>query len=295
MHDLMTPEPISTVRYYLTILKRRRIVIALAVLIPLVAGVALYLSTPKTYRGTAEVVINRQSLADELNGTPDPVAGASDFIDIVQTDADAARSIQVAQRALAATPGTRLTAQQFLNTSDVTASPNADLLTFTADSRDPATATKLASAYANAYTSYSGEQSAAAFSTAATQLRRRIAAARVAHDSGLAGTLRAKAADLETLAAVQTANAFVVTPSTTASVTSPRKSVDIGLFLVMGLALAGALVALLEGLDTRARTPEEAGLITGSRVDAHDGYRYGSYDQAEPDERVVRESAESRV
>ena len=75
-------------------------------LIPLVAGVALYASTAKTYRGTAEVVINRQSLADQLNGTPDPVAAASDFIDIVQTDADAAQSIEVARRALAAAPGT---------------------------------------------------------------------------------------------------------------------------------------------------------------------------------------------
>jgi capsular exopolysaccharide synthesis family protein len=259
----MTPEPTSTARYYLAVFKRRWKVIAPAVLIPLIAGIVLYASTAKTYRGTAEVVINRQSLADQLNGTPDPVAGASDFIDIVQTDADAARSIQVARRAIAATPGTLLTPQQFLKKSDVTASPNADLLTFTADSRDPQTANNLASAYAKAYTSYSQEQAAAAISAATTQLNGRIAAARAAHDSGLVKRLEAKAEDLQTLAAVQTANEFVVRTATTAQVTSPKKSVDIGLFLILGLVLAAALVAILEGLDTKVRTPEEAELILG--------------------------------
>ena len=43
--------------------------------------------------------------------------------------------------------------------------------------------------------------------------------------------------------------------------TSPKKSVDIGLFLFLGLALAAALVAILEALDTRVRRPEEAGAI----------------------------------
>jgi capsular polysaccharide biosynthesis protein len=245
---LITPEPTSAVRYYLAILRRRWIVMALAVLIPLLAGIALYISTPKTYRGTAEVVINRQSLADEVNGTPDPTAGASDFIDIVQTDADAARSIQVARTALTATPGTHLTPQQFLNHSDVTASANADLLTFTADSRDSETANRLASAYAQAYTSYSAAQSAAAFRTASDQLTVGIAGAQAAHNAELVKSLKAKAAALQSLAALQTANEFVVTPSTIAKVTSPQKSVDIGLFLLLGLVLAVALAALLEGL-----------------------------------------------
>jgi uncharacterized protein involved in exopolysaccharide biosynthesis len=249
----MAPQPTSAVRYYLAIFRRRWIVMAFAVLIPLLAGIALYVSTAKTYRGSAEVVINRQSLADEVNGTPDPTAGASDFIDIVQTDADAARSIQVAQKALAAIPSTRLTPQQFLNSSDVTASPNADLLTFTADSRNSETATRLASAYAQAYTSYSVAQSAAAFRTASDQLNSRIAAARAAHSSELVKSLKAKAAALESLAALQTANEFVVTPSSIAKVTSPQKSVDIGLFLLLGLVLAVALTALLEGLTADRR------------------------------------------
>ncbi len=259
----MTPEPTSTVRYYLAIFRRRWIVIALSVLIPLLVGVALYASTAKTYRGTAEVVINRQSLADELNGTSDPVAAASDFIDIVQTDADAAQSVEVARRVLAKAPGTGLTPQQFLNASGVTASPNADLLTFTADSHDPATAVRLANTYAAAYTAYAGEQSAAAFNAAAARLHKRIAAAQAANDPALTARLQAKAEDLQTLAAVQTSNAFVVRPSTIAHVTSPRKSVDIGLFLLLGLALAAALVALLEGLDTKVRTAEEAERILG--------------------------------
>jgi uncharacterized protein involved in exopolysaccharide biosynthesis len=186
----MTTEPTSTARYYIAICKRRWRVIALAVLVPLAVGVGLYVSAAKTYRGTAEVVINRQSLADQLNGTSDPVAAASDFIDIVQTDADAARSTEVARRVLASTPGTGMTPQQFLNSSDVTASPNADLLTFTADSHDPATATRLANAYAQAYTSYSTEQSAAAFRAAAAQLNRRIVAAQAAHAPGLTAQLQ---------------------------------------------------------------------------------------------------------
>jgi capsular exopolysaccharide synthesis family protein len=261
----MSPEPPSTLRYYLAICKRHSLVIALAVLVPLCVGVALYVSTPKTYRGTAEVVINRQSLADQLNGTPDPVAAASDFIDIVQTDADAAQSIAVARRVVTSMPRLGLTPQRFLDRSNVSASPNADVLTFTADSRDPATAIRLANVYANAYTSYSAAQSTAAIAAAQARLQRRITAADATGNSALAAHLRAQAEDLQALAAVQTANAFVVRPSTTAAVTSPRKSVDIGLFLILGLALAAVLVAILEGLDTKVRTPEEAEGILGAR------------------------------
>ena len=259
----MTTEPTSTARYYLAIFRRRWMVITAAVLIPLVVGVVLYASTAKTYRGTADVVINRQSLSDQLNGTPDPVADASDFIDIVQTDADAARSIEVARRVLATSPGTNLTPQGFLDISDVTASPNADLLTFTADSKDQAKAVALATAYAQAYTDYSEAQTAAAFRAAANQLQGRIAAAQAAQNTILATKLKAKADDLEALASVQTANQFLVRPSTKTQVTSPKKSVDIGLFLILGLALAGGLVALLEGLDTKVRTVEEAELLLG--------------------------------
>ena len=99
-----TPERVSTLRFYLSVIGRRRLPMLIAFLVPVVVAVALTVTAKKQYQGSALVVINRQSLSDQLTGTPDPTASSSDFVNIITTDADAARSIQVANRVAQAVP-----------------------------------------------------------------------------------------------------------------------------------------------------------------------------------------------
>ena len=85
-----TPERVSTLRFYLSVIGRRRLPMLIAFLIPVVFAAALTVTAKKQYQGSALVVINRQSLSDQLTGTPHPTASASDYLTIITTDAYAA-------------------------------------------------------------------------------------------------------------------------------------------------------------------------------------------------------------
>ena len=80
----MTPEPKTTLRYYLTIIRRRRWAILVGFVIPLGIAVVLTVRATKMYEGSASVVINRQTLANEVTNTSDPTASTSDFLNIVR-------------------------------------------------------------------------------------------------------------------------------------------------------------------------------------------------------------------
>src|SRR4051794_14232383 len=121
---------VSALRHYLTIALRRRWLVLACLVMPLGAAVGYSLTQPKLYRGGAQVVLSRQNLANALTNTPDPTSQANDFLRIVQTQADIARSPIVAQRVLRAVRRSGWTFQQFLEHSSVEPKRDADLLVF---------------------------------------------------------------------------------------------------------------------------------------------------------------------
>ncbi len=116
----------TTLRDYLRVARRRKWIIAQAVvLVPLVA-VALSLHQRTMYRGSAEVLLATQNVANQLNGINDPTL-LQDADRRAQTQADLARVPDVARQALTLA-GLRRSVDDFLSHSSATAKTNADLL-----------------------------------------------------------------------------------------------------------------------------------------------------------------------
>jgi capsular polysaccharide biosynthesis protein len=253
----MRPDNPSALRFYLTIIQRHWRPLLVALVVPIAIAVALTLSAKKQYQGTALVVINRQSLADQLNGTPDPTASSSDFLNIITTYAEAAHSTQVADRVAAAVPAAALTAAQILKDSTVTAEQDADVVDVTVRNPDPALALRLARVFAREFVAYEQGLGVAAINLALHQVDAQLGQARTAHQRALLASLRQRDDQLRTLRTLQTASDYVVSPGNTASLVSPRKGLDIGLGLLAGIVLAALVAAVLEALDPRVPTSDE--------------------------------------
>lgn len=253
----MSPDTQSTLRFYLSIIQRRWRPMLLAFVVPVAIAVAITVIAKKEYQGTALVVINRQSLADELNGTPDPSAASSDFLNIITTYAEAADSSQVADRVAAAVPDAHLTGAQILDQATITAQQDADVVQVAVRDQSPALALRLARAYASQFVEYEQGLGLSAINAALQQVDAQLAQARVGHHASLASSLGDRDDQLRTLRSLQTANAYVVNPTNRASLVSPRKGLNIGLGIVGGILLAVLMASVLEALDTRVRVGDD--------------------------------------
>src|ERR1700712_21844 len=101
MNDyIVSPEPparsISSLRFYLGVIRRRAIVIVVIIVAAIVLAAAYTRHKSTIYSANAQVEINRQDLASAVPG-PAAASSASDFAAVVQTKADVARSPAVAK------------------------------------------------------------------------------------------------------------------------------------------------------------------------------------------------------
>ncbi len=243
----------SALQSHIRVLRRRWWLLALALVVVPAAAVAVSLGQRPMYAASAQVALAQQDLANELSGTTDTsIYTPADRR--AQTQADLAREPGVAQKAveLARAPGT---AQELLDSSSVSAAANADILTFTVSSHDPARAERLASAYATAYVRYRLASDTAPVEHALAGVEQEIDAAPV--DSALRISLVGKATQLKTMAALKTANASVVRTAQSATQTAPKTLRNAVLGLLLGLLLGVGLAFLWEALDTRVRSSDE--------------------------------------
>lgn len=235
-----------------------------------VAAIGFSLLQEDRYRASAEVLLSRQSLASSLTGTPDPTA-FQDAARFAETQADIARVPTVAERALRASGGNRSDAAELLDSSEVEAAENSDLLEFRVWSDTPREAETLATEYARQYTLYRRELDTAAISGAREELEASLDELRADGDTDtpLYESLIEKEQELRTLEALQTSNAFLVRSANGATQVQPKPLRNGILGLVLG-AVLGVLVAFLaEALDTRVRAPEEIGDALGVPLLAH--------------------------
>jgi tyrosine-protein kinase len=252
-----TPERVSTLRFYMSIIGRRRLPILIAFLIPVVVAVALTVTVKKQYQGNALVVVNRQSLSDQLTGTPDPTASSSDFLNIITTDAYAAGSIQVANRVAQAVPDAHLSGRAILAQATITPKQDADIVQFAVRDPDPSLAQRLSAEFARQFVTYDQTRETASIAAILANVDARFARARQQGNRSLMSALSSRDEQLRTLLSLQTPDNYVVTPTTSASLVSPRKGLNIGLGIVAGVVLAVLLAAALEALDTRVRSGDE--------------------------------------
>ena len=254
-----SPSQGTTLRDYLSVVRRRRWVILLAVLLVPAAAVFFSMQQKEMYEAQAEVLISRQNLAATLTGTVDPtVYQAADRI--IQTQANLARVPELARRVLVKaglsgdeSPGA------FLARSSVTAKQNADLLVFSVTDPDPARAANLATVYADEFKTYRRELDTAAFQRAREEIQTKLKELEEDGETGSAlySSLSDKEQELSTMEALSTSNAFVVKSADDAAQVQPRPFRNGVLGLALGLVLGLGLAFLWEALDTRIRSADE--------------------------------------
>ena len=250
----------STLRDYLQVVRRRKWIILQAVLLVPLAAVALALRQDKVYQASAEVLIEHRNLANVLTGT-----SGSDIYQSVEriqeTQAELASTPKVAERVLEASGLKTRSVEGVLASCSAFAKPESNLLVFTCSDYDPAVAVQLATEYANQFREYRRELDTMSIRQALTKVRTRIATLRRDGDtsSDLHRSLVEREGLLETMEALQTANAEVVRPAKYAYQIYPRPFRNGVIGLILGLVLGLGLALLREALDTRVRSAEEIG------------------------------------
>ena len=234
--------------------------IALAVVLVPLAAVLFSLHQQRLYEAQAQVLLSSQNLAAQLTNTqstginlqPDRIA---------QTQAGVARVPTIVRRVLRLANRPQIGVKRFLGDSSVSVSPNADLLTFGVTNHDPALARRLVDLYAQQYTIYRRQLDTAAVHTLLVSVDARIRELGRAggRRSALYGQLVDRQQQLETIDALQTANATVVQQADQAVRVQPKPTRNGILGLLLGIVLGIGLAFLWEALDTRVRNAEEIG------------------------------------
>jgi Mrp family chromosome partitioning ATPase/capsular polysaccharide biosynthesis protein len=250
----------TSLRDYLRILRRRKwIVLLAAVLVPLSAALVTHQQPPR-YEASADVLLNRQSLAATLNGSQDPNL-LQDPDRLGKTQAALARVPTLAENVLRATGFTNRTPGGFLASSSVAAVAGTDvLLSFSVSDRSPTVAERLATAYATQYTLYRRQLDTDALDAARQQIQTRIQQLRasgLSTGSSLYATLVDKEQALRTLEALQGSNASVVKPADGANQTQPRTLRNGILGGLIGIVLGLGLAFLSEAVDRRVRSEDD--------------------------------------
>jgi Mrp family chromosome partitioning ATPase len=244
-------------------MRHRRIVIAAAVLTPILA-LLLSLWQKPLYEAAANVLLSRQNLATSLTGTADPTLYLQ-AERLAQTQADLARMPDVAERAVSAVPDSGITAERLLGNSDVSARQNADILEFRVRAGNKRLAAQLATEYARQFTLFRRELDTAALERAREEVEAEIGELEASgqQTTPLYTSLRDKEQQLQTMEALQTSNAFVVREATDAVQVQPRFLRNAVLGAAVGLALGVVLAFLAHAFDTRVRSAEEIGVQLG--------------------------------
>ena len=250
----------ATLRDYLHVLRRRKWVILQAVVLVPAAAIAFSLHQQKLYQASAQVLLSTQNLAAQLTGTQQ--TGVQVQPDrIAQTQADVARVPTIGRRVLRRVRFTGLTTQGFLDSSSVSTSTNADILTFRVTNRHPSLARRLVNEYARQYTIYRRRLDTLAIHTALTNVDGRIS--RLVKAGGAHSSLYSSLVDrqetLATMSALQTGNASVVQVASDVVQVQPKTSRNAILGVFLGIVLGLGLAFLWEALDTRVRSAQEIG------------------------------------
>ena len=255
-----TTQDVSTLRNYLRVVRRRKWIILQAVILVPLAAVVLSLRQQPLYSASADVYLSQQDVGASILGIPNSSFWQSPER-IAATQADLARSPEVAKRVLEAAGVTDRTPQQFLWASSVTPKPDSDLLWFGVTDTNPGLAVKLANAYANEFSRFKGEFDAQAYRQARENAEGKMNELEAAGqaDSPLYQELVRSVQQLRQIETLQGRNAVPVNPAESAIQIQPTPVRDGILGLLLGLLLGIGLALLRETLDTRLRSAEEIG------------------------------------
>lgn len=249
---------LTTLADYLGVLRRRKWIIIQALIVVPVAAVLLTLSQEDRYSASAEVLLNRENLASTLTGTTDPLL-FQDPNRLFATQASLARS-QVVFEDVSTAIGNVRSPGEVAGATSVFPAGDSDLLVFAAQDGESDVATRMANAYARAYTVYRSELDTQRYRRARLELRGRIdelEEAGVDRSSEVYANLVEKEQDLRTLEELQTSNTTVTRLAVGAEKIQPKPRRAAMLAALLGAALGLVLAFLWEALDKRVRSTDE--------------------------------------
>ncbi|MBA3374996.1 MAG: P-loop NTPase [Actinobacteria bacterium] len=252
--DSFDPTPLRT---YVAVFARRKWLFLLVVLAVPVAAVLVSLQRESLYEAKAQVLLSEQDLAGALSGAQGPLALDPDRV--VSTQARIARTPDLARLVLRSAGVGSKTADELLETSDVSPVGSTNVLEFRVVDPLPVAAERLATAYAQQFVLYTR-----AIETAAIERARKGVVAEMsrlerqgASDSALYARLAEEAQTLRTMAALQTSRAQLLRRAEQAEKVEPRpaRAAAYGFFVAVLLGIG--FVVLLEALDTRVRSESD--------------------------------------
>ena len=254
---VMPPDEPDSLREYLGVLTRHKVVIAVTTLLTLIAALAYSSSQQAKFEASASVLVTQGGAASILSDVPS-LATNNDPARLAATHVNLARLPIVARRTIVAA-GLDESAGAFLGRASVTAEPDADILRFTVSDPVGEQAKRLATIYAAQFTKYRNELDLAAIRSTRATITRSLArlADRGQQGSSLYNELSQAAERLDAAAAVQGSAAVVVQPAIGATQVAPTTKRNLALGLVLGLIWGVALAFLIERFDTRVRSREQ--------------------------------------
>ena len=265
----------SVLQDYLLVLRRRKLLFLQSVLLVPVVAVLFSLQQSSLYEATSSVILNPQTSASGI-GFQDPRL----FLDqdrLLATEADRARVPQVLERAVRASGVRGRTAGDLNASSAVTSEEGSDVLRFAVTDRDPANATRLASAYAREFTRYRRDTQRTEAANAGRIVQEQIdeLERQDQEDLPIYDTLVGQRQQFAALEALSATNLDDVREAGLAVQVQPRPVRNGLLGLAFGLILGLGLAFLFEALDTRVWSVQEIGNRLGlpllSRVPAPPG------------------------
>jgi capsular exopolysaccharide synthesis family protein len=241
----------ETLSSFIEVLRRRWLLIAGVVLACVVAAVARYETSTRSYDATASVAFGNATLTESAlqvtRGSGDPARDAATNV-LIASSRDVAQGVRTQLRS-PATPTTLLSAMR------VEAAPNANVINITASTDSPAFSARLANAFADQYLATETQSQLTAIDTAQHDLQHQINALPAGSPDRV--TLQQSSQRLDELRAIANGGLQIIsraTPPAKPSGASLKTTIILG--LLVGLALAGAIVFLLESLDRRVNSVE---------------------------------------
>ena len=247
----------TTLTDYLAIFRRRWwMIIGVPVLTALVAF-KFSTSQPPLYQAQAKVLVNRSSGVASGILPQDPTTYDSERF--LQTQANIARSPELARRVVVAAQVPRVTPGGLLGSSAVTAEKEADVLNISVSSPNAKDAVLLTNAYAREFAQFKTDLDTSRVRAAVRVLRARARAfEKKGQTTAIAyQTLLQSLGQLETTGALLANNTTVLQPAVGAGQIQPQPRRSLILAGLLGAVLAVGLAFLAEALDRRMRTEEE--------------------------------------